>query len=93
MPNLFATEESKHTYLVNRGAKGEIRCYEFWYEEVDGAYIIHRESCQYRGKVTEQPSITITEGKVKRDAEAQCILQITHFSLGYNKLKRILFLC
>ena len=94
MTDLFATKESKHTYLVSRGAKGEIRCYEFWYEGTDdGSYIIHRQSCQYKGKVTEQPPIIITEGKVKRDCEAQCILQINHLvkeklDKGYKEINK-----
>ena len=93
MSDLFATKESKHTYLISKGTKGEIRCYEFWYENLDGIYVIHRQSCQYKGKVTEQPLITITEGKVKRDCEAQCILQITHLikeklDKGYKEIEK-----
>ena len=92
--NLFATKESNHTYLVSRGAKGEIRCYEFWYEGLnDSEFVIKRQSSQYKGKVTNQPDIYITEGKVNRDCEAQCILQIRHLikeklDKGYKELNK-----
>ena len=73
MCDLFPSPD--HTWLVTRGAKGEIRCFELWYEKVNECYIIHRESSQFGGKIVEQPSITICEGKVKRDAKAQTILR------------------
>ena len=94
MSDLFSSLEPKHTYLVSRGAKGEIRCYEFWYEKItDDHYIIRRRSCQYKGKVTNQPNIDIVEGKVNRDCEAQCILQIRHLikeklDKGYKELDK-----
>ena len=73
MCDLFPSPD--HTWLVTRGAKGEIRCFELWYEKVNECYIIHRESSQFGGKIVEQPSITICEGKVKRDTKAQTILR------------------
>ena len=94
MFDLFSTIESKHTYLVSRGTKGEIRCYEFWYEQLaDGGYVIRRQSSQYNGKIVNQPDIYITEGKVKRDCEAQCILQMNHLikeklDKGYKEIEK-----
>ena len=93
MSNLFTQQESEHIYLVSRGAKGEIRCFELWYEQVDDYFVIHRESCQYKGKVTKQPDIEIYEGKVNRDCEAQCILQFEHLireklDKGYKQLEK-----
>lgn len=93
MSNLFTQQESEHIYLVSRGAKGEIRCFELWYEQIDDYFVIHRESCQYKGKVIQQPDIEIYEGKVNRDCEAQCILQFEHLireklDKGYKQLEK-----
>ena len=59
--DLFTQKESDHIYLVSRGAKGEIRCFELWYEETSNSFIIHRQSSQYQGKIVDQPDIEITE--------------------------------
>ena len=93
MSDLFASQEQTRTWLVTRGAKGEIRCFEIWYEKVDECYIIHRQSSQWGGKVVEQPSITICEGKVKRDTHAQTILKFLSLikekkDKGYKELER-----
>lgn len=91
MSDLFSEEYKKESYLVTRGAKGEIRCFKIWFESKDDCYIIHRESSQYGGKIVEQPPITICQGKVKRDTLAQCVLQFTHLvkeklDKGYKEL-------
>lgn len=94
MNNLFSQKESKHEWLVSRGAKGEIRCFELWYEQLDDeVYVIHRQSCQLGGKITNQPDIIIDCGKVNRSAEAQCILQFNHLvkekhDKGYKPLDK-----
>ena len=93
MSDLFASQEQTRTWLVTRGAKGEIRCFEIWYEKEGECYIIHRQSSQWGGKVVEQPSITICEGKVKRDTHAQTILKFLSLikekkDKGYKELER-----
>jgi len=71
-------------FLITRDTKGKIRCINISYTKEDGGYVIHRTSWQHRGKRIEQPDIVITEGKVKRDAEAQCELQYTGLVRGYK---------
>ena len=93
MSDLFASQEQTRTWLVTRGAKGEIRCFEIWYEKEGECYIIHRQSSQWGGKIVEQPSITICEGKVKRDTHAQTILKFLSLikekkDKGYKELER-----
>lgn len=90
MPDLFT---KPHRWFVNRGAKGEIRCFELWYEKEGDCYVIHRQSSQWNGKVTEQPSISICEGKVNRNSEAQTILRFNHLTKekldkGYKELDK-----
>jgi hypothetical protein len=86
-------KDPEHVWLISRGAKGEIRCFELWYEGINEIYTIHRESCQFRGKVTKQPDIVIECGKVNRSALAQCILQFNHLikeklDKGYKQLEK-----
>lgn len=93
MNDLFSDQYSKESYLITRGAKGEIRCFKLWYEKQNDCYIIHRESSQLGGKIVEQPPITICQGKVKRDTEAQCILQFNHLikeklDKGYKEIQK-----
>lgn len=93
MSDLFGNKEQTHVWLVSRGAKGEIRCFEMWYEKEDNCYIIYRQSSQWGGKVVNQPSITICEGKVKRDTHAQTILKFLSLikekkDKGYKELEK-----
>lgn len=94
MTDLFSQKEFPHEWLVSRGAKGEIRCFELWYEQLeDDVYVIHRQSCQFGGKITNQPDIIIDEGKVNRDSYAQCILRFNHLvkeklDKGYKSLDK-----
>ena len=93
MSDLFGNKEQTHVWLVSRGAKGEIRCFEMWYEKEDDCYIIYRQSSQWGGKIVNQPSITICEGKVKRDTHAQTILKFLSLikekkDKGYKELEK-----
>lgn len=74
----------KKQYLIIRDSKGKIRCIHIEYSKEDDGYCIRRTSWQYQGKRTEQPEILITEGKVKRDTLAQCILQFNGLIRGYE---------
>lgn len=80
-------------FYVNRDAKGKIRCINIKYTSKDGVYYIHRTSWQYQGKRIEQPEIVISQGKVNRDPEAQCILQFNALNReyqdkGYKQIQR-----
>lgn len=80
--------------LVTRDSKGKIRVAEVsceWDEWVKG-YIIHRNTYQYGGKITAQPDITITKGKVKRTIAQQAELEFNshvkkYKDKGYKELK------
>jgi len=71
-------------FLITKDAKGKIRCINVDYCKEGDGYVIHRTSWQYQGKRIEQPDIVVTEGKVKRDTEAQCILQFNALVRGYE---------
>ncbi len=84
---------TSNEFYITRDAKDKIRCINIYYTSKNGEYTIHRSSWQHRCKRTEQPDITITEGKVKRDAEAQCILQFnglirSYKDKGYKQIER-----
>lgn len=80
-------------FYVNRDAKGKIRCINIKYTSKDEVYYIHRTSWQHQGKRTEQPEIVISQGKVNRDPEAQCILRFNALTReyqdkGYKQIER-----
>ena len=80
-------------FYVSRDAKGKIRCINIKYTSEDEVYYIHRISWQYQGKRTEQPEIVISQGKVNRDPEAQCILRFNALTReyqdkGYKQIER-----
>lgn len=75
---------SSNEFLITKDAKGKIRCINIDYCKEGDGYTIHRTSWQYQGKRIEQPDINITQGKVKRDTEAQCILQFNALVRGYE---------
>lgn len=74
----------KNEFFVTRDSKGKIRCISVGYTSEEEGYVIHRTSWQYRGKRTEQPEILITDGKINRDPEAQCILRFNGITRGYE---------
>lgn len=61
--------------LVKRDSKGKIRVVATYYKNNDGIYTIYRETGQYGGKITNQPDIVVSDGKVKRTPAEQCQLQ------------------
>ena len=71
-------------YLIIRDSKSKIRCIHISYCKESDGFHIRRTSWQYQGKRTEQPEIVITQGKVKRDAQAQCVLQFNGLIRGYE---------
>lgn len=84
MKDLFESQEQTQCWLISRDAKGKIRCIDIHFTKEGDGYIIHRTSFQYKGKRTLQPSINITQGKVKRDAHAQTILQFMSLIKSYK---------
>lgn len=84
MQDLFESEYQNQYWLISRDAKGKIRCIDLNYTKEGDGYVIHRTSFQYQGKRTNQPDITITEGKVNRDAYAQTILQFESLVKSYK---------
>lgn len=62
--------------LISKDSKGKIRVVEISCEgsELSG-FTIKRNTYQYQGKVTAQPDITITKGKVKRTVTQQAELE------------------
>lgn len=63
--------------LVTKDSKGKIRVVEISYEWDDTrrGYVIRRNTYQYGGKVTAQPEILITQGKVNRTVTEQTKLE------------------
>lgn len=84
MPDLFESQQQDQYWLISRDAKGKIRCIDLNYIKEGDGYVIHRTSFQYQGKRTKQPDITITSGKVKRDAYAQTILKFESLAKEYK---------
>lgn len=63
--------------LISRDSKGKIRVVQMsyqWEDEHEG-FVIRRFTSQYQGKVTSQPIIIITKGKVKRTVSEQAKLE------------------
>lgn len=84
------------TQLIKRDSKGKIRVVDVWWcEQEDHTFKIHRETGCYNGKMTKQPDVIITEGKVKRTPKEQCELQYNaivkkYTDKGYKKLDKAL---
>lgn len=77
--------------LVSKDSKGKVRVASIAYDQVDGGYIITRETWQLGGKHTEQPSVTITKGKAKRTVLEQTQLEFNahvkkYLDKGYKEL-------
>lgn len=84
MSDLFENIDQNKAFFISRDAKGKIRCIETYFDKVNDGYCIHRFSYQYGGKHTEQPNITITQGKVKRDTYAQTLLRFNAICKEYR---------
>ena len=75
MGDLFTTDIDT-SYLIKKDSNGKVRCVILQrLKERENYYVIKRTTFQYGGKFTNQPDIVITEGKAKRDASAQALLQ------------------
>ena len=81
------------TTLVTKDVKGKIRVAEIWLDWSDDshAYVIHRRTYQYGGKITEQPDILIAKGKAGRTVTEQAKLEMTskirkYTDKGYKEL-------
>ena len=81
--DLFGPSQTA-AYLINRDAKGKIRCVLVNYYKEDDYWVIHRETYQYGGTHTQQPNIIITQGKQKRDASAQTELRFNALVKEYK---------
>jgi hypothetical protein len=66
--------------LISKSSTGKIRVVliEYvWDDNIQGYYIF-RHSGQFNGKMTQQPTVTITEGKAGRSRKQQVELQYNH---------------
>ena len=46
-----------NTYLISRSSNNKIRAFHLYGEDLEDKFIIHRESYQYKGKMTKQPNL------------------------------------
>lgn len=66
--------------LISKSSNGKLRVVLFgyqWDDSING-YYIYRKSGQFNGKMTEQPTLTITEGKSTRTVHEQLELEFAH---------------
>lgn len=84
----------KEKYLFTRDSKGSVRVVHLYYEKLENPdrYIIKRSSGIWGKKITEQPEIVITKGKVKRTLLEQVQLEYAAYikkykDKGYKSLK------
>ena len=63
-------------YLVTRNARDKVQVVLAELEQVGSNFIIMRTTGQYKGKMTEQPNISIEKGKAKRSALQQAELEV-----------------
>lgn len=63
------------TYLYSRDAKDKVRVLILTIKKHDGFYTIERKTGLLDGKLTDQPVLTISKGKVKRTLEEQTQLE------------------
>lgn len=86
----------REEYLVIINSKNKIQRVKLQLDKdpIKTLYTITRITGQYGGKETKQPSLTITEGKVKRTAEEQASLQFNsllkqYLDKGYTNLSKL----
>lgn len=93
MSDLFTTDIDT-SYLIKKDSNGKVRCVILQrLKERENYYVIKRTTFQYGGKFTNQPDIVITEGKAKRDASAQALLQYNaklkeYKDKGYKEIEK-----
>lgn len=78
-------------YLVTRNARDKVQVVLAELEQVGSNFIIMRTTGQYKGKMTEQPNISIEKGKAKRSALQQAELEFNsiinkYLDKGYKRL-------
>lgn len=73
------------TYLISRSVTNKIRVFHLYVEVIESEYhpypvkyIIHRESYQLHGKVTEQPDLVVDRGLANRTLKEQYHLRYKH---------------
>ena len=82
------------SYLIKKDSNNKIRCVILQrIQEKEDYFVIKRTTFQYGGKQTNQPDIVVTEGKAKRDASAQAILQYNaklkeYKDKGYKEIEK-----
>lgn len=82
------------SYLIKKDSNNKIRCVVLQrIQEKEDYFVIKRTTFQYGGKQTNQPDIVVTEGKAKRDASAQAILQYNaklkeYKDKGYKEIEK-----
>jgi len=77
--------------LVTRNARDKIQTAQYILEQEGTIFVIKRFTGQYEGKITPQPEITISQGKVKRSVFQQAELEFNSLikkatDKGYKKL-------
>lgn len=82
------------SYLIKKDSNNKIRCVVLQrIQEKEDYFVIKRTTFQYGSKQTNQPDIVVTEGKAKRDASAQAILQYNaklkeYKDKGYKEIEK-----
>lgn len=82
------------TYLYTRDSKGKIRVFIIEIESLDDVHTIKRQSGILNGKLTQQPDVVITKGKVNRTPLQQAVLEAnskinSQKDKGYKLLDKI----
>lgn len=77
--------------LITLSSLGKVRVIELDLEFEDDIYLIKRRSYQFKGKIVEQPTVEVTEGKVNRTLEEQANLEYNshlnkYLDKGYKEL-------
>lgn len=80
--------------LVTRNARDKIQVAIASLSQEGNAFFINRSTGQYKGKMTEQPILTIEKGKAKRSVLQQAELEFNsiinkYMDKGYKKLNSL----
>lgn len=86
---------SQKITLIGKDSKGKLRLVIAAYGWDDGqhGFVIHRTTGTYKGKLTSQPELLITKGKVKRTVTEQALLEFNSIikkykDKGYKELEK-----
>lgn len=82
-----------NTYLISRSSNNKIRAFHLYGENLEDKFIIHRESYQYKGKITKQPNLIVDKGLAGRSLKDQYILRFNHLvkekkDKGYREIEK-----